>query len=65
MDIITAYLYLSKGYRIRRPEWARSFHIKPDVYYANMRIEDVLANDWEIIFEGIIDNGKITYKDQK
>lgn len=62
MDITTAFHYLTKGYRIRRHEWARSFHLRPHMHYANMTIEDVLANDWEIIFVGIIKQFPITYK---
>ncbi len=61
MDIITAFKYLKCGYRIRREDWARNFWISPNVYYANMTAEDVLANDWIIITEGITKEFPISY----
>lgn len=67
MDIVTAFKYRACGYRIRRTAWAPVFYI--DAYDGNflaerLLIEDILADDWEIVLTGIkSDFGRIEYED--
>jgi hypothetical protein len=60
MDIATAAKYMKLGYRIKRADW-------PDFLYGdksgNYSIDDLLADDWEIITRGIIKDFPITYSD--
>lgn len=78
MDIHTAARYMSSGYRIRRLGWstvdyAYDFHGRIMGSFTNactkgdfslsMSLDDLLADDWEIITEGIIKDFPLTYSD--
>lgn len=60
MDIHTAAHYMKAGYRVRRVAWRQRFHNNwVDQFYVlgfYFHIEDLLANDWEIVFDGIIND---------
>lgn len=78
MDIHTAAKYMSSGYRIRRTAWTSvdyvyDFHGRIMGSFTNactkgefslsLSLQDLLANDWEIITEGIVKDFPLTYKD--
>ena len=67
MDIITAFTYRKCGYRIRRTGWIGSlYYVDPKTMrHTKLSTEDVLANDWIVITEGIVSDFPIKYKDQK
>ena len=57
MDFITAVRYAKLGYRIRRPAWAEEQYIDEDSELDAYRwMDNVLADDWEIITEGIVEH---------
>lgn len=75
MDIHTAAKYMKHGYRIRRSSWVSSPYIYqmsgvimsggrsgPD-FLSNLILEDLIADDWELITEGIIKDFPLTYQD--
>ena len=63
MDIITAFKYRARGYRIRRTAWAGIlYYVEPTTMkYTKLSTQDVLADDWIIILEGIISDFPIIY----
>lgn len=66
MDIITAFKYLECGYRIRRNIWDQNVWISSNTFISSalvLKVEDVLAEDWSIILDGIIKDFPPTYKD--
>ena len=65
MDIVTAFRYRECGYRIRRIGWRGSLHyIHPTrMTYTKLSTEDVLAEDWIILTDGITIQFPITYSD--
>lgn len=68
MDIQTAAKYMKVGYRVRRPKWAnKSMHYSwisdGTLFFVKLTIEDLLADDWEVITDGIVKDFPITYQD--
>ena len=51
MDIVTAFKYRACGYLIRRASWEESEYIETTCFSYELRPDDILANDWEIIKE--------------
>lgn len=61
MNIQSAAAYAKQGYRVRRTSWAKDAFMEPVSY---LLVDDLLADDWEIITENIIENfPTITYSD--
>jgi hypothetical protein len=81
MDIHTAAGYMKHGYRIKRPVWKSvdyiyDFHGRIMGSFSNsctkgefslsLDLQDLLADDWELILEGIVnDFGIIQYEESK
>lgn len=64
MDIVTAFKYRECGYRIRRKAWVHIHYIDHHNFtYIKLFADDVLADDWEVITDGIIKDFPITYSD--
>jgi len=69
MDIQMASKYMQQGYRIKRNGWnATSYVVSSPSHQMNeFHINDLVANDWEVIIEGITnhcdENGEVIYKD--
>jgi hypothetical protein len=64
MNIIAAFKYREHGYRIRRTEWIESYNILPNsMYRVRLSAKDILADDWEIVVDGIVSQFPITYSD--
>ena len=53
MNIQSAAAYVKQGYRIRRSLWDKDAFMEP---MSILLIDDLLANDWEIITANIIRN---------
>ena len=75
MDLHSAAQYLKVGYRIKRIAWeyvkyatSISGHIwgGTDSYEFSLSfsLDDLLADDWEIVLEGIVSDFPITYADK-
>lgn len=65
MGIVAAFKYRQLGYRIRRDAWAEKYFLWPNsMAHARLSAKDILADDWEIITEGIIKDFPITYSDR-
>lgn len=60
MNIQTAAQYMKLGYRIKRTTWSDILYRDQGGLYT---IEDLLADDWQIITSGIIQDFPITYSD--
>jgi hypothetical protein len=79
MDIRTVAIYLRQGYRIRRSFWALGppkiyAYEQHEILWLGgtndgevtdcpLTIDDLLADDWEIITEGIVKDFPLTYSD--
>ena len=67
MNIQTAAGYMKHAYRIRRASWALGECIDPSVFddgeYLPFHLGELLADDWEIITEGIVKDFPLTYSD--
>lgn len=70
MDFVTACKYAILGYRIRRENWdggyaqgTHKFDKLRDGYGDELTLDDFLADDWELITEGIVKYFPITYSD--
>jgi hypothetical protein len=77
MNFVSAVRYTVQGYRIRRTNWQRNnsswleklmrfFRSSSPDYIDDSRIlgsDDILAEDWEIIVDGIVSEFPIIYKD--
>jgi hypothetical protein len=65
MNIYEVAHYMSQGYRAKRHGWNSSSYVEsiPGKQVNEFHIDDLLANDWEIILDGIVDDKKfpITY----
>lgn len=66
MDIQTAARYMQLGYRIKRKGWnSQSYVISIPAHQINeFHTDDLVANDWEVITEGIVDHFKLIYEDK-
>lgn len=66
MDFVTAVRYLKIGYRIRRSVWGEGRYLSADAELDGYRwVDNVLAEDWEIITEGIVEDwDTIVYEDE-
>jgi len=65
MDIHIAAKYMNLGYRIRRPDWnADMFLDSHSMIFTKLVLAELLAEDWEIITEGIIQEFPIRYQEQ-
>ena len=62
INIHIAAKYMQLGYRIRRPSWRFLSWISWS-YVAKLTRDDLLADDWEIVIDGIIQDFPITYQD--
>lgn len=63
MDFITAVRYAKIGYRIRRACWPDERWLDEDESPDGYRwMDNALADDWEIILEGIISEFPIIYE---
>lgn len=63
MDIQTAAKYMQHGYRIKRASW-RGKWLSQDVLLDEYKqLENLLADDWEVITEGVVEDFPITYAD--
>ena len=80
MNIQTVAHYLNSGYRIRRPEWHPSEYVflrsgclysREHEYHGHSLglfhagIDELLADDWEIITEGIASHFPLKYEDEQ
>lgn len=64
MDIKTAAQYMKLGYRIRRSDWQHISWISPEnMVFIKLSMDDLLADDWEIITDGIVKDFPLTYSD--
>jgi hypothetical protein len=72
MDIHTAAKYMKLGYRVNRTGWtavvyAYNFHgtiwVAPGNFILSFGMNDLLADDWEVITDGIVQDFPITYQD--
>lgn len=64
MDIHTAAQYMQHGYRIRRTGWQHLDWISPENFvFIKLQLEDLLANDWELITDGVVGYFPVTYSD--
>jgi len=63
MNIQLATQYMKLGYRVRRPHWiGYKFWLDWDeLFFIKLSREELLAEDWEIITDGIIKDFPITY----
>jgi hypothetical protein len=65
MDFITAAHYAQYGYRIRRSSWPQDKWLSKDVCLDGYSwMENVLANDWEIITKGVIEGFPVQYDEE-
>lgn len=66
MDFVTAVHYAKFGYRIKRSDWGDDRWLDQDAPPDGYRwMENALANDWEIITEGIVEHFPyIVYSDE-
>ena len=56
MNISTAFLYLKNGFRIRRSNCQYYFdHMDYENGDVKLSIEDMIASDWIIVFEDLIE----------
>lgn len=75
MDIHTAAKYMQHGYRVKRAGWQMIeyvYHTESGIsgkikdgghMFVDFSLKDLLADDWELITEGIIKDFPITYSD--
>jgi hypothetical protein len=64
MDIHLAAKYMNLGYRIRRPDWnANMFLDSYSMIFKKLVLAELLAEDWEVITQGIIKDFPITYQE--
>ena len=66
MDIQTAAKYAQEGYRITRTSWGPDVWISADTlrrHPVDFSLDDLLADDWQIITDGIVRDFPITYSD--
>lgn len=67
MDIHTAAHYMRSGYRIRRTVWDPKSWISEDLMRRSpitFVLRDLLADDWEVITEGVVKDFPLTYADE-
>lgn len=67
MDIHTAAHYMRSGYRIRRASWDPESWISEEAmrrYPVTFVLRDLLADDWEVITQGIVKDFPLTYADE-
>lgn len=75
MNISTAAKYMQLGYRIRRRAWVAlsyAYNLHGAMwgkgkivgeFPLSLSVIDLLADDWEVITEGIVKNFPITYQE--
>lgn len=78
MDIHTAAIYMGQGYRVKRLAWTSVDYVyefqgrimgsftnacTKGEFSLSFNLQDLLADDWEIITEGIVKDFPLTYKD--
>lgn len=65
MNIQTATQYMKLGYRARRPHWViHNYWIDWErLVFVEFSREELLADDWEIITQGIIQDFPILYQE--
>ena len=76
MDIHTAAKYMSSGYRVRRVAWTSVDYIYDSQgsimgsftnactkgeFSLSLSLQDLMADDWELITEGVIKHFPVTY----
>lgn len=65
MDIYIAAQYMKFGYRIARSNWDSSWIEGTNIFqkFPDLELDDLLATDWIVITEGIIQNFPIKYRE--
>lgn len=63
LDIYSAAHYMKVGYRIRRQSWSHMYldSNSGSGFFFKLNLSDLLANDWEVITQGITKYFPITY----
>lgn len=76
MDIHTAAKYMSSGYRVKRVAWTSVDYIYDSQgsimgsftnactkgeFSLSLSLQDLIADDWELITEGVIKHFPVTY----
>jgi hypothetical protein len=68
MNVIAITHYLSLGYRVRRSSWQKEYISKTNTgtssTYFGLEIEDLLADDWELVKENLVEDLPIRYEDK-
>lgn len=65
MDFVTAVRYAKIGYRIKRSVWGDERWLDEDTPPDDYRwMDNALADDWEIITDGIVKEFPIVYSDE-
>ena len=68
MNIIAISHYLSLGYRVRRPAWQKAYISKDNTgtagTYFGLELDDLLADDWELVKENLMQDLPIRYEDK-
>lgn len=54
MNIHTAAHYMKSGFRIRRPSWPDYEYLDRSDAYQFLKIDDFLADDWQLIYDGVV-----------
>jgi hypothetical protein len=68
MDIYSVAHYMKAGYRVRRQSWTNIPFLKTQEGYpihegiVELSLEDLLANDWEVITDGIVSDFPTIYE---
>lgn len=69
MNIHSVAHYLKQGYRIRRASWIIGDCVFPPKFEEDcsyLQIDDLLADDWEVVLDGIVDDfTEIKYEETK
>jgi hypothetical protein len=64
MNIHIAANYISYGYRVKRSTWGKCSYLDYDtLIFIKLSLEDLLADDWEVILTGIEKDFPITYRE--
>jgi hypothetical protein len=64
MDIHIVAKYVELGYRVKRSTWGECSYLDYDtIIYIKLSLQDLLAQDWEVITTGIVKDFPITYRE--
>jgi hypothetical protein len=62
MNIYVASKYIQLGYRIKRTD-GKYFLDQREIQFVKLSLKDLLAEDWEVIVQGIIQEFPIIYQE--